>query len=149
MIDSYAGLLYSIILQTVRSGTSDLIARKDCSKSAIMSSMCSVPTEIRIASSVTPESKRSWSVSCSWVVDQGWIAKVLESPTLKEVSKCGTQSYTNLQTYLARFEINLKPSTTWLPAAAPPLTPKESTPPNPRFRYFLAVSCEGWSGRPG
>lgn len=33
-------------------------------------------------SSVVPESRRSLTESCSWVVDQGWIARVLESPTL-------------------------------------------------------------------
>lgn len=49
--------------------------------------MYSVPTEMRIPSSLTPESRRSCSVSCSWVVDQGWIARVLESPTLQCVSK--------------------------------------------------------------
>ena len=59
-----------------------LDALKDCSKSAMMSSMCSVPTEIRIASSATPESRRSCLLSCWCVVDQGWMARVLESPTL-------------------------------------------------------------------
>ena len=34
-------------------------------------------------SSVTPESMRSDSESCSWVVVQGWMARVLESPTLE------------------------------------------------------------------
>ena len=43
-----------------------------------------VPTEILIMSSVTPESVRSCSESCSWVVDQGWIASVFESPTLEK-----------------------------------------------------------------
>ena len=84
-------------------------------------------------SSVTPESMRSDSESCSWVVVQGWIARVLESPTLerrlvvegqgrgKEGKKLGTN--------LARLEMSLKPSTTSLPAAAPPLTPNDKTPP--------------------
>lgn len=48
----------------------------------MMSSICSVPTEIRMPSSVTPESRRSCSDSCSCVVDHGWMARVLESPTL-------------------------------------------------------------------
>lgn len=52
------------------------------SKSWMMSSMCSMPTEMRIRSSVTPESIFSWSLSCSWVVVQGWMASVLASPTL-------------------------------------------------------------------
>jgi len=54
----------------------------DCSKSLIISSMCSVPTLILIRSSVTPEFSFSSSFSCSWVVLQGWMASVLESPTL-------------------------------------------------------------------
>lgn len=44
---------------------------KDCSKSAMMSSMCSVPTEMRMRSSLTPELVFSSSESCSWVVVQG------------------------------------------------------------------------------
>ena len=64
------------------SGFDALLAAKDCSKSAMMSLMCSVPTEIRIRSSVTPLFAFSSSLSCSCVVVQGWIARVLESPTL-------------------------------------------------------------------
>lgn len=60
------------------------LALKDCSKSWIMSSMCSIPTDMRIMSSVTPESVFSWSDSCSCVVDQGWMANVLASPTLRD-----------------------------------------------------------------
>lgn len=61
---------------------------KDCSKSFMISSMCSVPTLMRIRSSDTPEFCFSSSLSCSWVVLQGWIARVLESPTLsRTVSK--------------------------------------------------------------
>lgn len=53
------------------------------------------------------------------------------------------------ETYFARLEISLKPSTSWIPAAAPPLTPKERTPPNPRLKYRLAVSWLGWLSSPG
>ena len=59
-----------------------LLALKDCSKSAIISSMCSFPTLILMRSSVTPLSVFSSSLSCSCVVVQGCIARVLESPTL-------------------------------------------------------------------
>ncbi|KAL7359630.1 hypothetical protein ACKS0A_10230 [Histoplasma ohiense] len=97
----------------------------------MISSICSVPTEKRMASSVTPDAMRSSSLSCSCVVDHGWMARDLQSPTL------------------ARFEMILNPSTTWLPASAPPLTPNDSTPPNPRFRYFFAVSWLGWLSNPG
>ena len=65
------------------SGFAAWLALKLCSKSAMISSMCSVPTEMRMRSSVTPESMRSDSESCSWVVVQGWMARVLESPTLR------------------------------------------------------------------
>jgi len=61
-------------------------AAKLCSKSWMMSSMCSIPTEMRIMSSVTPESSRSWSESCSCVVDHGWMARVFASPTLRNQS---------------------------------------------------------------
>lgn len=61
-----------------------LLAANDCSKSWMISSICSVPTEIRMRSSVTPESFFSSSLSCSCVVLHGWMAKVLESPTLRD-----------------------------------------------------------------
>jgi hypothetical protein len=64
------------------SGFTALAAAKDCSKSWMISSMCSVPTEMRIRSSVTPLSVFSCSLSCSCVVVHGWMARVLESPTL-------------------------------------------------------------------
>lgn len=65
------------------------LAWKLCSKSWMMSSMCSIPTDTRMRSSVTPESIFSWSLSCSCVVVQGWIARVLASPTLRDVSNLG------------------------------------------------------------
>ena len=63
------------------------------------------------------------------------------------VSTCPRRS--KAATYLARFEIISKPSTTSLPASAPPLTPKDSTPPKPRGRYFWARAWLAWLGRPG
>ena len=53
-----------------------------CSKSALMSSMCSSPTETRTMVGVTPADACSSSLSCWWVVDAGWITRVLASPTL-------------------------------------------------------------------
>lgn len=121
------------------SGLEAALAANDCSKSAMMSSMCSVPTEMRMRSSVTPLSSFSWSLSCSCVVVHGWIASVFESPTLTFLyQRSRSHSHTGETTYFARLEINWNPSTTWLPASCPPLTPNESTPPNPLGRYFFA-----------
>jgi len=53
-----------------------------CSKSALMSSMCSSPTETRTMVGVTPAEACSSSLSCWWVVEAGWITRVLASPTL-------------------------------------------------------------------
>lgn len=52
-------------------------AAKDCSKSSMMSSMCSIPTETRMRSGETPELSCSSGVSCSWVVEAGWMTRVL------------------------------------------------------------------------
>lgn len=113
--------------------------------------MCSVPTEMRIKSSVTPLLIRSSSDSCSCVVVQGWIARVLESPTLWDCQSPDTRVVKERQgvTDFARLEISLKLSTTWLPAFAPPLTPNDNTPPKPRGRYFFASSWLWWLSRPG
>ena len=51
-------------------------------------------------------------------------------------------------TYLARCDTKRKRSMTSGPALAPPFTPNESTPPNPRLRYFLAGLWELWLSRP-
>ena len=60
------------------------------------------------------------------------MARVLESPTLgkRMVSgrKVGGRDWIG-GTNLARLEMSLNPSTTSEPAAAPPLTPKDKTPP--------------------
>ena len=82
-----------------------------CAKSAQMSSMCSIPTETRIMSCDTPDAFCSASVSCSCVVDAGWMTNVLASPTL------------------ASWDASLTESMNLVPAARPPLTPKVSTAP--------------------
>lgn len=122
------------------SGFAASLAAKLCSKSWIISSICSIPTEIRIISSVTPESSRSCSDSCSWVVDHGWMASVFASPTLCHRQQPPILRMGKLTTYFARLEIIRKPSTTCEPAAEPPLTPKDRTPPKPLGRYFFASS---------
>ena len=84
---------------------------KDREKSALMSSMCSMPTDTRTRSLLTPEASCSASVSCWWVVLAGWITRVLASPTL------------------ARCEANSTPSIKARPASTPPRIPNVSTQP--------------------
>ena len=55
---------------------------KPKSRSAIISSMCSIPTLSLICPGRMPAFCRSTSECCSWVVDDGLIISVLESPTL-------------------------------------------------------------------
>ena len=62
--------IYSV-LGTTTSALPSATDLNDCSKSAMMSSMCSVPTEMRMRSSVAPDEAFSSSESCSCVVDQG------------------------------------------------------------------------------
>ena len=57
-------------------------ARNPASRSAKMSSMDSMPTESLTRSGDTPVVVCSASVSCEWVVDAGWIARLRTSPTL-------------------------------------------------------------------
>ena len=59
------------------------------------------------------------------------------------------QSRDSAKAYFARLEMSLKLSTTWLPEAPPPLTPKDRTPPKPRGRYLFASWCDAWFSRPG
>src|SRR5579859_4489140 len=84
---------------------------KAWAKSALMSSMCSMPTDTRMRSGVTPAERCSSAVSCWWVVELGWITRVLASPTLAR--------------WLASFTLSMKPR----PAASPPRMPKLSTAP--------------------
>lgn len=50
------------------------------SKSAMMSSISSIPTEMRTRSGVTPELSCSSGVSWLWVLEAGWMTSVLASP---------------------------------------------------------------------
>src|ERR1700733_1777650 len=52
------------------------------SMSSMMSSMCSIPMDIRIVSGRIPAFTSSSSDSWRWVVDAGWMARVLASPRL-------------------------------------------------------------------
>lgn len=50
------------------------------SMSAIRSSICSIPTDRRIMSGVTPTTRKSSGVSCLWVVEAGWLTSDFASP---------------------------------------------------------------------
>ena len=99
--------------------------------SQIMSSMFSMPTEMRIVSSPTPAAARSSGGTCWWVVLAGWITRVLASPTL------------------ARWLESSTPSMKATPASYPPATPKVNTDPGPAGVYLRASSWLGWEARPG
>ena len=63
-------------------GHAPLMARNPASRSAMMSSIDSSPTHRRTSSGVTPAVTCSASVSCEWVVEAGWMARLRTSPTL-------------------------------------------------------------------
>ena len=96
-----------------------------------MSSMCSMPTDTRTRSGVTPLAFCSASLSCWCVVVLGWMTSVLASPTFAR--------------WLASFTLSMN----LRPASRPPLIPKVRTEPKPFFRYFFASACEGCEGRLG
>ena len=86
----------------------------------MMSSMCSMPTDMRMRSLDTPAVANSSSLSWRWVVDAGWQASVLASPML-----------TNLR-------IRLSESMKVMQLGSPPLMPKESMPDACAFGDFFA-----------
>ena len=57
-----------------------------------MSSMSSMPIEIRIISGPIPAARSSSSLSCWWVVEPGWMISDLASPTLATWEKSWTAS---------------------------------------------------------
>ena len=76
-------------------------------------------------SGVTPEAVCSSGVSCSCVVDAGWMTSVFASPTL---AKC---------------EASLTLSMNFMPASRPPLIPNVSTAPKlPSRKYSHGVLVE-------
>src|ERR1700691_5629588 len=106
-------------------------ARNPASRSARMSSTDSMPTESLTRSGDTPVVVCSASVSCEWVVDAGWMARLRTSPTL------------------ARWLNSSNPSMNRLPASAPPAMPKAMMEPPPLGRYFFWRSCQGLDANPG
>ena len=91
-----------------------------CWKSALMSSMCSIPTDTRSKVGNTPAEIFSSSDSCWCVVAAGWMINVFESPKF------------------SRWLTNLRLSTTLVVCCCEPLRVKERTAPNPLRKYFLA-----------
>ena len=85
----------------------------------------------RTSSGDTPVVTCSSGVSCEWVVDAGWIARLRTSPTL------------------VRWLNSSKPSMNRFPASSPPLMPKARIAPLPRGRYRVARSCQGLDANPG
>ena len=65
-----------------RQSPGQAVARRAWSRSARMSSMCSMPTLRRTSSGVIPASRCCCSSSCECVVVAGWMARLLASPTL-------------------------------------------------------------------
>src|ERR1017187_5397978 len=102
-----------------------------CSRSQIMSSTSSIPTEIRTRSFVTPASICCSSFNCWCVVEDGWMMRLLASPRLARCEKSCTES------------ISLRP------ASSPPLMPKVTIEPQPCGRYFRARPRYGLDSRPG
>ena len=81
-----------------------------------MSSICSMPMERRISELSMPAAASCCGESCEWVVEAGWMARDLASPTL------------------ARWENSSSPSMNRLPAAIQPRMPKVTMPPQPLVR---------------
>src|SRR5579872_5728133 len=82
------------------------------------SSTSSIPTESRTRSLETPASNCWSSLNCWWVVDDGWMIRLLASPRL------------------ARCEKILTESMSFCPAFGPPLMPNVRIDPCPLGRYF-------------
>ena len=90
------------------------------SRSAMMSATSSMPTERRTTSGPAPAASFCSVVSWLWVVEAGWMIRLLASPIL------------------ARCEKSCTDSTILMPASLPPSMPKVSTAPAPRGQYFWA-----------
>src|SRR5690606_26352433 len=113
-----------------RQGSEPLPYPKACRISAMISSICSRPTEIRTIPSVIPTDSRSSLESLPWVVEAGWVTMLRESPRLEErVSK-------------------FMESKNFFPASSPPLTSKATMEP-PADICFRATSYRGWDFRKG
>src|SRR5579872_566346 len=101
-----------------------------CSRSARMSSMCSIPTLSRIISGFTPTFTCSSGVSCRCVVEAGWQVSDFESPMF-------TMRLNNLN---ASKHLRLDSN--------PPLTPKVSSDTALSPKYFFAIGYSGLSENP-
>ena len=72
----------SLCVNCPSAGAQILAAVNPCSRSAKMSSMCSMPTASRTRPGVTPAASWSSGESCECVVDAGWMTRERTSPML-------------------------------------------------------------------
>ena len=93
--------------------------------------MCSMPTDRRTVSCVTPAAASSSSLSCECVVEALWIASDLASPMF------------------ARWLKSSRLSMNFWPASRPPVMPNVTRPPKPPESMRLATSWYGELSRPG
>src|SRR5205814_9876843 len=91
-----------------------------CSRSAIKSSLSSMPMDSRTTSGAAPDFTLAASSSWLWVVEAGWITSERVSPTL------------------ARCENSFRFDTRLTPASYPPLRLKVNTAPAPFGEYLRA-----------
>jgi hypothetical protein len=106
-------------------------AASACSRSALMSSMCSMPIDRRTMSSETPAFFISSGAELAVRgARPGWQARLLASPML-------TRRVTSFSASWKR-----------APPAMPPLTPKERMPEARPPMYFCTSAWSAWSGRP-
>lgn len=98
----------------------------------MISSTSSVPLEMRIMSSVTPQDTRSSTVIDICVVDHGCPTIVFESPTLFVIST--RRLIPVVLTYFEELTINLKLSMSRNAAFWPPTKPKVKTEQKPFVR---------------
>ena len=96
-------------------------AAKPFSRSAMMSSMCSVPMERRMVFWWMPAASSSSSVSCEWVVVAGWITRDFTSATF------------------ASSENIFKPSMKRNASSFPPLISNVNIEPPPLGKYFYTA----------
>src|SRR5699024_2144204 len=113
---------YLQIRSALTTYASFIVAVNDYSRSQIMSSTSSIPTEIRTRSSGIPAAANCSSDNCWGVVEPGCSINVLASPIL------------------ARCDANCKLAINVADACRPPFTPKLYTEPTPKGNSCLPRS---------
>ena len=106
-------------------------AAKPCSRSAMISSMCSVPMDRRMVLGLIPWSSSSSGLSWEWVVVAGWMTRDFTSAT-----------------FASREKISRRSINRWA-SAWPPLISKVKMDAPPWGKYFSYRAWSGWLGREG